>query len=204
MHRLRACVQGRLSPRSSYAVLGHPREPADQHEGACARRKEHPSPHVLGLVARYENGDSDETCSSPCDRVRCKDPDLIAARTQGSQVIDGGLQRATRIPGRHGTSTRVNLERTVRVGGPRSPACHAFNLPLRRAAKRSSSSRASDWPPQPRTSSRTPSDIDSRLISRSGPGAPRFPAGRTLPRSVRSPSPISTSWVVAARSHPFG
>ena len=46
---------------------------------------------------------------------------------------------------------------------------------------------------------RIPSDIDSRP----GPGAPRFPAGRALPTCVRTLSPISTSSVAVAKSHPF-
>ena len=63
-----------------------------------------------------ENGNSDETRSSPCDRVGSENPDLIAARTEGSKVIDGGLQRAARKRGRHGTTTRVNLELAIRRG----------------------------------------------------------------------------------------
>ena len=137
----------------------------------------------LRLVARCENGDGDETRSSPCDRVGSENPDLIGARTEGSHVIDGGLQRGARIPRRDGATTIVNLEFAIRAC-PRN-TCHAFDLPLRRAAKRSkrsSSSRGSDSLPQPRSSSRIPGDIDSRLTSRPGRGAPCFPAGKAPPR----------------------
>ena len=58
-------------------------------------------PHTV-LVARCKNGNSDETRSSPCDRVGSDNPDLITARTQRSQVIDCGLQRAARKSGRDG------------------------------------------------------------------------------------------------------
>jgi hypothetical protein len=47
-------------------------------------------PHTV-LVARCKNGNSDETRSSPCDRVGSENADLIAARTEGSNVIDGSL-----------------------------------------------------------------------------------------------------------------
>ena len=159
---------------------------------------------TYALIARHENGNSDETCSSPCNRVGSDNADLVAARTERSQVIDGGLEGAARIRGRHSTATRVNLELSIRRGCPSGPACHGFNFPPRRAAKRSSSLRASGPAPHWRIKSRMPSGIDSRLISRAGPGAPRFPAGRALPRSVRSPSPITTSSAAATKSHPFG
>ena len=72
--------------------------------------------------------------------------------------------------------------------------------PLRIAAKRSSSSRGSGPSPQAVIKLRILVGIDSRP----GPGASCFLAGRALPTSVRTLSPISTSWVAVAESHSFG
>ena len=116
------------------------------------------SPRIAcALIARHENGNSDETCSSPCNRVGSDNADLVATRTERSQVIDGGLQGAARIRSRHGTPTRVNFELSIRRGCPSGRACHGFNFPPRRAAKRSSSSRASGPSPHWRIKSRMPS-----------------------------------------------
>ena len=83
------------------------------------------------LVAIWrENGNSDEPCSPPRDRVGPENADLVAARTECSQVIDGGLQGAARVRGRHGSATRVNLELTVRRGRSSCLASHASTSPF--------------------------------------------------------------------------
>ena len=146
------------------------------------------------LVARCKNGYRDKTRSSPGDRIGSENPDLVGARTEGSNVVDGRLQRAARIPGRDSTTTRVDLEFAIRIC-PRGPRCHAFKIPLRRAAKRSSSSCGSDSPPQPRTNSRIPAGMDSSSAPCLGRGAPCFPVGRVLPPIVRTPLPITAWWV---------
>ena len=148
----------------------------------------------LVLVARCGHGYRDETRSSPGDRIGPENFDLVGARTEGSNMIDGGLQCAARKPGPDSTTTRVNLEFAISACPCRS-SCHAFKIPLRRAAKRSSSSYGSDSPPQPRTNSRIPVGIDSSSASCPGRGAPCFcPVGRVLPRTVRSPLPITAWW----------
>ncbi len=126
----------------------------------------------LVLVARLcEDGNSDETRSPPRDRVGSENPDLVDARTGGSKVIDGGLERRARVSG----STQYDdLSESRTRGKTRLPvepylSC-LLTFPLRIAAKRSSSSRGSDFPPQPRTNARIPGDIESSstLTPRSG------------------------------------
>ena len=57
------------------------------------------------LLVACENGNSDEPRPSPCDRIGSENPDLVGARTEGSNVVDGGLQRTARISGRDSTTT---------------------------------------------------------------------------------------------------
>jgi hypothetical protein len=77
------------------------------------------------VVTGCEDGNSDKTRSAPGDRVRSENPYLIGPRTERPQVIDAGLQRAARIGRRHGTTPRVNLELTVRLGCSWSFARHS-------------------------------------------------------------------------------
>ena len=61
--------------------------------------------------------------------------------------------------------------------------------PFRMAARRSSSSRGSDTPPQPRANSRIPAGNESRSTSDPGPGAPG------LSQPVRTLTDMAASWV---------
>ena len=108
----RACVYGRLSPQLPCPAGGGP----EVQRGDS-----------LGLVARCQDGNSDKTRSPPRDRVRSEDPDLVGIRTGASEVIDGRLQRAARIPSRQRTAARVNLEFTGGLGCPWSVTSHAFS-----------------------------------------------------------------------------
>ena len=147
------------------------------------RRRRLPKHGSLRFAARrHENGDGYETCSSPRHRVGSENPDLLSSRPEGAQVIDAGLQRAARVRRAHRSTPTMNLELTVRLGCARGSAPHSRTFDIRSAAKRSSSSRGSDWPPHPMTSSRMPIDIDSSSVSCPGPGAPCLSLlGRALP-----------------------
>ncbi len=64
----------------------------------------------LGVDASFhEDGNANEARTSPRDRVRSENRDLLR-RTEGVDVVDCGLQRAARVAPRDDTTPGANLE----------------------------------------------------------------------------------------------